>query len=90
MGVSYHEVREDWKTLWDICCANDMTGAYVDSEDLDKMLETPTKAMAVQCMKRQIDYWLDVGIEDTSQTLDELMVMYPQIIPIADKYGYLL
>ena len=85
---NYNEVREDWETLWNICPADDMTGAYVDSGDLDRMLKTPTKKMAIQCMKCQIDFWLNQGIEDTNQTLEELMEMYPQVIPVAEKYGY--
>lgn len=86
--MSYKEVRKDWEILWAICPANDMTGAYVDSEDLSSMLETPTKKMAEQCMNRQIIYWLEQGIEDTIQTLDELLVRYPRIESIANKYGF--
>jgi len=42
-----------------------MTGGYVDSEDLDTLLENPSKATARNCLIRQIQYWFENGIEST-------------------------
>lgn len=62
--MTYDEVFKDWSYLFDeIGAAYDMTGGYVDSEDLDKMLKSPNKKTAKECMINQIVYWLDVGTE---------------------------
>lgn len=41
--------------------AADMTGSYVDQNDLAKLLRSPTKATAKQCLCAQIEYWFQVG-----------------------------
>ena len=43
------------------CLGADMTGGYVDSNDLDKLLKSPTKKTARECLKSQIQYWFQVG-----------------------------
>lgn len=56
--MTYEELYADWEYLFKkVGCAEDMTGGYVDSEDLEELLKKPTKATAKNCLNRQIDYW---------------------------------
>lgn len=65
MARMTHEVAlADHKYLWSFSPASDMTGGYEDQNDLDRMLEHPTKAMAVKCLTDQIEYWFERGTED--------------------------
>lgn len=58
----YKKVLSDWKYLFEgFAPADDMSGGYVDQEDLDKMLKYPTKTQAIKCLESQIHYWLDTG-----------------------------
>ena len=59
--MKYEEVYKDHSYLWSIGPANDMTGGYVDQEDLYKLLKNPTKATAKKCLLEQIEYWFDMG-----------------------------
>ena len=62
--MAYKQARKDHEYLWDTYGpAYDMTGAYVDSDDLKKLLESPTKATAAECYENQIIYWLQTGPE---------------------------
>lgn len=61
--MTYEQALKDWEYLWNIDCANDMTGGYVDQEDLDKLLKNPTKATAKGCLCHQIAYWFQAGTE---------------------------
>lgn len=38
-----------------------MTGGYVESDDMEKLLKTPTAAMAVACISCQINHWFSAG-----------------------------
>jgi len=90
---TYDEVKKDHSYLWSIGPASDMTGGYVDSEDLDRLLANPTKTTAKNCMINQIEYWFSVGIEDIRHKRYEstfpssLEKEHPEIREIADKYG---
>ena len=60
--MNYEQARRDHEYLWKTYGpAYDMTGAYTDSEDLEKMLENPTNSMATKCYVRQIEYWFQAG-----------------------------
>ena len=87
--MSYKETYKDWKYLFDIGPASDMTGGYVDSEDLDKMLKSPTKKTAENCLYNQIVYWFDVGTEDSGEyggmSALELVDEFPEIREIAER-----
>jgi hypothetical protein len=87
---SYDEVRKDWKTLWDIAPAGDMTGGYEDQYDLDKLLKSPTKRTARECMENQIHYWFQVGPGDEGecQPVDWFIENNPEVRAIAEKYGH--
>jgi len=54
-------VYSDHRYLWAIGPAFDMTGGYVDQEDLARLLQKPTKSTAVECLVRQIGYWFQTG-----------------------------
>lgn len=63
--LTYAQARADHEYLWNTYGpALDMTGGYVDSEDLDRLLRSPTKSTARACYVDQIEYWFDVGPED--------------------------
>ena len=65
MKTSYEEAKKARKYLWTTYCeADDMTGGYVGSEDLEKLLERPTRTQARDCLARQIAYWLEAGPDD--------------------------
>lgn len=69
MSKITHEIAyRDRQYLWSISPAADMTGAYVDQHDLERLLEKPTKAMAVYCLSNQIEYWFQKGTEDGGET----------------------
>lgn len=59
---SYDQAFKDWDYLWTTYGeAHDMTGGYVDQDDLKKLLRSPTKATAASCLISQIGYWFSVG-----------------------------
>lgn len=66
--VTHEMAYRDRQYLWNICPAADMTGGYEDQGDLERLLKTPTKSMAAQCLSRQIEYWFQKGTEDGSET----------------------
>lgn len=89
--MTYDELYKDWDYLFNkIGVADDMTGGYVDSEDLEMLLKKPTKATAKMCLWRQLDYWFQAGMEYSNEherkTIEDLIEEYPKIETIADKY----
>jgi len=84
MLPSYDEVRRDHEYLWKIGPARDMTGGYVDQDDLKCLLERPTKACARDCYLKQIGYWFQVGpdVRKDDWTEDR------EVEAIARAYGY--
>ena len=84
--ITYEEARQDHEYLWSFGPAEDMTGAYVDQEDLRILLESPTKATARKCYIRQIEYWLVQGPEkDVIDTWKHSKA----VAEIAERYGSL-
>ena len=62
MAVSYKQAFSDWSYLWnEYGPADDMTGGYVDQDDLASLLRNPSKTTARDCLVRQIGYWFQVG-----------------------------
>lgn len=58
----YDEARAAHEYLWlAYGPADDMTGGYVDQDDLQRLLESPTKKTAAQCYEMQIQYWFQKG-----------------------------
>ncbi|MGR5328591.1 hypothetical protein [Photobacterium damselae] len=90
--AKYEEVYSDWEYLFKtVGFADDMTGGYVDSEDLEDLLKNPSKKTAKGILFRQIDYWYSEGIEYSNEhknkTVFDLIEEYPRIAEIADAYG---
>lgn len=83
--MSYKQAYKDHKYLFDIGFADDMTGGYVDSEDLKRMLKNPNKSTAEMCLDNQIRYWFQVGTEGGLNPIS-LVDEYPKIQDIADRY----
>lgn len=84
--ATYEQARADHEYLWETYGpAYDMTGGYVDQEDLDKLLKRPTKATARDCYQNQIRYWFDVG-PDPADRGDEWKTD-PKVADIAERYG---
>lgn len=64
--ITYEQAFWDHGYLWDVFGpADDMTGGYVDQEDLARLLASPTKTTARDCLIRQIEYWFQVGPDRT-------------------------
>ena len=60
--LTYEQAFEDHAYLWETYGpAYDMTGGYTDQEDLDRLLRSPSKATARECLHNQIVYWFQVG-----------------------------
>ncbi len=84
--ITYEQAYADHCYLWQTYgSAEDMTGAYVDQDDLARLLKSPTKATARDCLMRQIEYWFQAGPDTAHQTpvdRDD-----PELLEIADRYG---
>lgn len=94
--MKHEEIYNDHQFLWRISPADDMSGGYVDQDDLDDLLKNPTKATAKRCLLRQIQHWIEDGIEDNEgkyqstgsfTTFAEIVKDYPEVQEIADKYN---
>ena len=83
---NYDQAFSDHQFLFGIGPASDMTGGYVDQDDLAKMLASPTKATATKCLEDQIEYWFQVGPED-GRSLDALMLEFPEMAEIKERYS---
>ena len=60
--LSYDQARADHEYLWKTYGeAQDMSGGYVDQNDLRALMRLPTKATAMEVYCRQIEYWFQVG-----------------------------
>lgn len=91
MTTSYNQAKSDHDYLWNTYGpAADMTGGYVDSEDLALMLENPTKKQAEFCLIAQIEYWFMAGPEPKeamSKSYVEINFDDPRIVEIAKRNG---
>lgn len=86
--VTYEQALDDHTYLWDFYGpAADMTGAYVDQEDLAKLLRSPTKATARDCLTRQIGHWFNVGPEDGGLLSKVAAREDERVIEIMQRYG---
>lgn len=95
MSITYEQAFRDHQKLWSIGPADDMTGGYVDQDDLDKLLAKPTKATARDCLVSQINYWFEVGVEAGSgkssgdtKAVEAAIENDPEVREIAERYGY--
>jgi len=82
--ISYDQARADHEYLWRTYApASDMTGGYVDQDDLQRLLESPTKKTATGCYVNQISHWFAVGPEggETRWRQD------PRVLDIAIRHG---
>lgn len=84
--MTYEQARADHEYLWSINAADDMTGAYVDQDDLAKLLKSPTKKTARECFERQIEYWFDVGPDLCGARLH--LLDEGRVRDIADRHGF--
>lgn len=85
MAFSYEQALADHSYLWDTYGpASDMTGGYVDQDDLAQLLRSPTKVTARECLDRQIRYWFAMGPEDGGPPVDH---SDERLQEIADRYG---
>jgi hypothetical protein len=85
--VSYATAFKDHSYLWnEYAPAEDMTGGYEDSRDLDKLLAKPSKATAEKCLESQIVYWFQSG-PDSFDCPDGINWDDPEIVEIGERYG---
>lgn len=88
--MTYEQALSDHKYLWSIGEADDMTGGYVDQEDLRKLLLSPTKTTARDCLCSQIDYWFSVGPDIQKAiggSVAELIRLDAKVREIAERHG---
>lgn len=83
--ISYEQAWADHQYLWHTYGpASDMTGGYVDQDDLARLLRSPTKATARDCLCAQIDHWFSVGPESGGPPVDR---NDDRLLEIADRHG---
>ena len=90
--ITYEQAFTDHAYLWKIAPADDMTGAYVDQDDLDKLLDSPTKLTARKCLTDQIVYWFQVGPDpfDANSTPQWHIDNDPNVAEIYARYEHLI
>ena len=87
LEMKYEQALKDHDFLWRIDSAYDMTGGYVDQNDLDKLLRSPTKKTAKECLCNQIVYWFDSGVEDRCRTFESIITEYPEVEKIMERHN---
>lgn len=95
--ITYEQARKDHEYLWSkYAPAFDMSGAYVDQDDLDRLLRNPSKKTARAIYCAQINYWFRVGpdfFEDRLSSkerqfeLQKLIAKDIKLKQIASRYG---
>lgn len=87
--MTYEQALKDWKYLWNIAPADDMTGGYVDQDDLKKLLLNPCKKTAKDCLVSQITYWMQAGPDqfEVNSTFEELAEQLPEIKAIKKRHN---
>ena len=93
--MTYEQAFKDWSYLWSIGQATDMTGAYVDQDDLEKLLKSPTKKTAKRCLCDQINYWFDTGPDvgvncnwsEAVEAKEDLLCTDERVRDIAERHG---
>lgn len=90
--MTYDQAYKDHEYLWSIGPAADMSGGYVDQEDLDKLLKSPTKRTAKDCLCSQIVYWFQIGPDrgdSHGQDTAPLIENDPTVRDIAERHRHL-
>jgi hypothetical protein len=87
MSITYEQARQDHEYLWSIAPAFDMTGGYVDGEDLQKLLRSPNKITARKCYSAQINYWFQVGPDTLAGGPGAIPWDDPKVKEIAERHG---
>ena len=82
--TTYKQAKADHEYLWSIAPASDMTGGYIDQDDLDKLLKNPTKDTARNCYIDQIVYWFEKGPEHDD--LCRSWYLNPRLLEIAERH----
>jgi len=87
--MTYEQVFKDHSYLWGIGAADDMTGGYVDQEDLYRLLKSPTKQTAKKCLIDQINYWFESGPDIMGKIPSYLDIIekYPDVKDILERYS---
>jgi len=84
--ATYEQAYADHCYLWETHGpAGDMSGGYVDQDDLVKLLKSPTKAMARDCLVSQIIYWFSCQLDD-GQSPDDIAAADPEVREIRERY----
>ncbi len=87
MPNTYEQALKDHEYLWkEYAPASDMTGGYVDSDDLERLLHDPNKVTARECLKSQIAYWFQIG-PDQQIYIGEAWKTDPEVKEIAERSG---
>lgn len=93
MTYTYEQAYRDHCYLWQTYgSADDMTGGYVDQEDLARLLKSPTKATAKSCLIDQMRHWFSVGPDGEKGTFDATRPMIlierdPEVAAIHERLG---
>jgi len=92
MTSRYDQARTDHEYIWKTHGpADDMTGGYVDQDDLDRLLTSPTKATAADCYEDQIQYWFETGPDLTydpdKNHQNKSWRRDPKVLEIAERRG---
>lgn len=82
--MKYEQAKADHAYLWSIAPGHDMTGGYVDQDDLVRLLASPTKATATECFQRQIEHWFTAGPD--MQWLRPHLLDEGRVREIADRH----
>ena len=62
--MTYEEAYKAHSYLWKTYGpAADMTGGYVDQDDLAALLKSPTKSTAKRCLVDQMRHWFSAGTD---------------------------
>ena len=88
--ITYEQARDDHQYLWSTYGpAYDMTGGYVDQEDLSRLLDNPTKSTARSCLCDQITYWFQVGFASNEPSYNgrAAILTDPVVAEIAERHG---
>lgn len=86
--ITHQQAYSDRQYLWQTHGqAYDMTGGYVESEDLEKMLKSPTKRTATKCLCNQIHYWFEAGAEEYHRHTEYIDWSDPKVREIAERHN---
>ena len=91
MGIKadYEQAKADFMRLKDLCDGNvvyDYCGGWCNNDDMDSLLENPTKKNAMQQYKSLITRYFDTGIDlhDKAKPID---INHPEVYEILKRNG---